>query len=127
MPQLDPSSYPSQIFWLVVTFIPLFFILWKVALPKVGQVIDARRARIEGDLDRATALREEAGKVLAEYEKALAEAHEKARAELRRAGEEMAALAAKRHAELGGRLAEEIRAGEARIAAAKDSALANIR
>src|SRR5579875_1229995 len=112
MPQLDPSTYVSQLVWLALTFIPLFVILWRVALPKVGAAIEARRAHIEADLDRAAALRDEASKVLAAYEKSLAGAHEKARAELRKVADEMAAEAAQRHAALGAKLAEEVAAAE---------------
>ncbi len=127
MPQLDPSSYPSQLFWLVLTFVPLFFILWKVALPKVAAVLAARQARIESDLDRAATLRDEAAEVLAQYEAALAGAHERARAALRKLADEMAAEAAARHAELGLRLGERVKDAEARIAGARETALANIR
>lgn len=127
MPQLDPSSYPSQLFWLAVTFIPLFIILWKAALPKIGAALEARRAHIEADLDAAARLKDDASKALAEYEEALASAHEKARGELRKVADEMAAEAAKRHAELGAKLATQVKGAEARIAAAKDAALANIR
>lgn len=127
MPQLDPTSYASQLFWLALTFIPLFLLVWKVALPRVGAVIEARRRRIAADLDKAAALRDEAAKLLAWYEKTLADAQEKARAELRLAAEEMAAAAAQRHAELGARLAEEVAAAERRIGAAKEEALASIR
>lgn len=127
MPQLDPTTYVSQLFWLALTFIPLFIVLWKVALPRISGVIEARRQRIEMDLDKAAALRDEAAKVLAQYEKDLNDAHEKARAELRRAAEEMAGAAAERHAALGAELAQEVVAAERRIAAAKDAALANIR
>ena len=127
MPQLDPTSFASQLFWLAVTFIPLFLVIWKVALPRVAAVIEARHRRIEADLDKAAALRDEAAKLLAWYEKALADAREKAQAEMRRAAEEMAAAAAQRHAELAARLAEEVAAAERRIGAAKDQALANIR
>ena len=127
MPQLDPATYASQLFWLVLTFIPLLILMWKVALPRVSAVIEARRQRIAADLDKAAALRDDAAKVLAEYEKALGDAHEKARAELRRAAEQMASAAAERHAELGARLAQEAAAAERRIGAAKEEAVANIR
>jgi F-type H+-transporting ATPase subunit b len=127
MPQLDPSSYPSQLFWLALTFIPLFFILWKVALPRVGAVIEARRAQIESDLDKAARLKDEAAKALAEYEASLTGAHEKGRAALRAVAEEMAAEAARRNAVAGEKLADQIKEAEARIAAAKGAALANIR
>jgi F-type H+-transporting ATPase subunit b len=127
MPQLNPHYFLSQIFWLALTFIPLFFILWKLALPKVARVLEARQGRIEGDLKQAETLKREADRLLAEYEKALAGAHEQARAALRKVADEMAAEAVKRHASLGHRLGEQIKEGEARIAAAKDRALANIR
>jgi F-type H+-transporting ATPase subunit b len=127
MPQLDPASYASQLFWLALTFIPLFILIWKVALPRVSGVIEARRQRIAADLDKAAALRDQAAKLLAEYEKTLDDAREKARAELRRAAEEMAAAAAERHAGLGAKLAAEVAGAERRIGAAKEAALANIR
>jgi F-type H+-transporting ATPase subunit b len=127
MPQLDPSSFLSQLVWLALTFIPLFLILWKVALPKVGAALEARRQRIAADLDAATALKDEAAKVLAAYQKALYSAHEAARAELKKVADEAAASATKHQAELGAKLAAEIKAAEARIASAQDAALANIR
>ncbi|HYB58499.1 MAG TPA: F0F1 ATP synthase subunit B' [Alphaproteobacteria bacterium] len=127
MPQLDPSSFASQLFWLALTFIPLFFILWKVALPRVAAVIEARNARIAADLDQAAMLRDEAKAVLERYEATLKDAHEKGRASLRKTAEEMAADSAKRHAELARELAERIGEAEARIASARDAALANIR
>ena len=127
MPQLDPTHFASQLFWLALTFIPLFLILWKVALPRVAAVIEARNARISADLDRAAMLRDEAAAVLEHYEATLKDAHEKGRASLRKTAEEMAAESAKRHAELARALAERIGEAEARIAAARDAALANIR
>ncbi len=127
MPQLNPHYFLSQIFWLALTFFPLFLILWKVALPKVSRVLEARHGRIAGDLGQAEALKLEADKLVAEYEKALAGAHERARAAMRQASAEAAAEAAKRHAALGERLGKQIKEAEGRIAAAKEEALANIR
>ena len=127
MPQLDPSTFASQLFWLTVTFIPLFIILWKVALPRISATIETRRARIEADLDKAAALRDDAARALAEYEKSLASAHEKARDKLRQLAEELAAQSAERHAALGAKLAAQIKEAEARVTAAKDQALANIK
>ncbi|HXQ67637.1 MAG TPA: F0F1 ATP synthase subunit B' [Alphaproteobacteria bacterium] len=127
MPQLDPTHFASQLFWLALTFIPLFFILWKVALPRVAAVIEARNARIAADLDQAARLRDEAKAVLEHYEATLKDAHEKGRASLRKTAEEMAAASAKRHAELARELAERIGEAETRIASARDAAVANIR
>jgi glycerol-3-phosphate acyltransferase PlsX len=46
MPQLNPKTMATQLFWLAVTFIALYVLMAKVALPKVGAVIDARAERI---------------------------------------------------------------------------------
>ena len=61
MPQLDVSTFPPQLVWLLITFVALFLIVWKVALPRIIDVRDNRQRRIEDDLARAETLREEAG------------------------------------------------------------------
>ena len=53
MPQLDPSTFASQLFWLAVTFGLFLLIVWRVALPKIGRVLEDRRERIERDIARA--------------------------------------------------------------------------
>jgi F-type H+-transporting ATPase subunit b len=53
MPQLDFSTYLPQVFWLVVTFIALFLIMWKIAVPRIANSLEARQKRIEDYLDRA--------------------------------------------------------------------------
>jgi F-type H+-transporting ATPase subunit b len=127
MPQLDPSFYPSQLFWLALSFIALYLILWRVALPKIASVLSARQERIDDDLEKAAALKQSAEKALAEYEKAMAEAQSRAQAQVRQAQEELAAEAARQHEALSARLAQQIEGAEARIAAAKDAAVANLR
>ncbi len=126
MPQLDSSTFPTQIVWLVICFIVLYLLMWKVALPRIAAVLEARRSRIDDDLDRASALKEEAAQALAAYEALLAEAHARAQAELRAATEQLAAEASARQADLVARLKAEIAAAEARIARAKQQALKNI-
>jgi F-type H+-transporting ATPase subunit b len=127
MPQFDSSTFASQIFWLVVTFVALYFVLARTVLPKIGQVLEARQGRIDDDLERATHLEQEAKEALAAYEAALEAARAEAQTVVREAAEEMDAEAAKRHEELGEKLAAEVKAAEARISGARDEALANIR
>ena len=55
MPQFDPASFVSQLFWFGVIFTLLYFAVVRPTLPKVGKVIDAREAQVGGDLDRAEA------------------------------------------------------------------------
>ncbi len=127
MPQFDSSTFASQIFWLTVTFVALYFVLARSVLPKIARVLEARQGRIDDDLERATHLEQEAKEALAAYQAALDAAKTEAQAVVREAAEQMDAEAAKRHEELGERLAAEVSAAEARIAGARDEALASIR
>ena len=56
LPQLDALTFPSQIFWLIVCFATLYYLLSKRALPRVGDILEARQERIAADLDRAAQL-----------------------------------------------------------------------
>jgi F-type H+-transporting ATPase subunit b len=127
MPQLEQTyTFLSQIFWLVLCFAALFFFLRGVALPRVTQVLDARRRKIEGDLEKAAGLKSDAEKILAQYEAAMAEGRERARALLRKTGEEAQAAAQAAQERLGQRLVKETKDAEDRIGAARRAALANI-
>ncbi|MCK5659600.1 MAG: ATPase [Alphaproteobacteria bacterium] len=75
-PQLDPSSYPSQLFWLAVTFVVMYVLLSKIALPRVAKVLEVRQSQKDGDLTKAGQLSEEAEKIRGTYEKSLAEARQ---------------------------------------------------
>ena len=128
MPQLQQiDTYLSQFVWLVLAFVVLFVVLRTIALPKIQATLEARRDRIEGDLDRAQTLRREAEQVLAEYEAAMAEGRSRAQAAIRDAVEDGKAQAAAAHGELADRLAGDIAGAEARIQAARDEAVGNIR
>ena len=127
MPQLDPQFFAPQLIWLVITFALLYLLMAKVALPKVGKVLDERRARIEGDLETAKRLKSEADTVIAAYERALAEARADAQASLRTATDRLAVAAAEQQRLVSARLVEEVAAAERRIAASKTAALADLR
>ncbi len=128
MPQLQQiDTFLSQVVWLVLAFVVLFVVLRTVALPKIQTTLEARRDRIEGDLDRAQTLRREAEQVLAEYEAAMAEGRDKAQSVIRDAVEDGKAQAAAAHQATAERLAGDIAGAEARIAAARDEAVGNIR
>ena len=127
MPQIEQlHTFPSQIFWLVVTFVGLFLFLRMVALPKVTQVLDARRRKIEGDLEKAAALKADAEKVLAQYQAAVAKGREEAQALLRKVGEEAQARATAAQDSLAQKLAQQIKGAEERIDGARKAALANV-
>jgi F-type H+-transporting ATPase subunit b len=128
MPQIQQiGTFASQIFWLVVTFVALYLILRYTAIPKITRVLEQRRERLDGDLERAASLSQEAEATLAEYEASLAEGRAKAQEAIRQTTDAMAAKAADEHASLSERLAKEVRDAEARIASARDAAIADIR
>src|ERR1700742_1453446 len=79
-PPFDSSTFPSQLVSLVVLFVALYIIVSRVALPRVGAVIDARQNRIEGDLGEAQKLKDESEAALKAYESELAAARSKAQA-----------------------------------------------
>ncbi len=126
MPQLDPSKFVSQLFWLAVTFGLFLLIVWRIALPKIGRVLEDRRERIERDIARAGEIKTEAEQVLVAYDRLSAEGKASAQVIIRQEHERAAAEAAADHEKLGARLAHEITTAESRIAVARESALTDI-
>jgi len=127
MPQFDPTFFAPQLFWLALTFITLYALMTTVALPKIGAVLDERQRKIDDNLDKAAQLKAEAEAAVAAYEKALAESRAHAHSVIKEASDRLAHEADERNRALAAKLAEQIKAGEARIAQAKDKALANVR
>lgn len=126
MPQFDPTFFAPQLFWLFATFIVLYVLMSRLAMPKIGAVLEERQRKIDDNLDKATQLRAEAEAAIALHEKALAEARQQAHDVLRACQETLAKRADDRSRELSERLAGQVREGEARILAAKEQALAHV-
>ena len=126
MPQLDPTSFPSQIFWLVVTFLFLWWLMAKVALPKVGLVLEERQKKINDSLDMADDLRKEAGSELDAYDVAISTAHDEARKVINDANQEGTQASANQLAEMRISLTNQIAEVEAEIESVKEKALMDI-
>lgn len=126
LPQLDFNTFPSQIFWLVVCLVVLYFLMTKIALPRIATVLEERADAIADDLDAAEEFKQKAQAAEEAYEQALTEARAKAQdiAAATRASiqKDLDAAMAKADAEISARTAE----GEARIAEIRDSALAAV-
>ncbi|MEO0036301.1 MAG: hypothetical protein RLZZ501_2324 [Pseudomonadota bacterium] len=127
MPQFDPALFTPQLFWLLLTFIALYALMALVALPRIAVVLDERQRKIDDNLEKAAQLKAEADAAIAAYEKALADSRAQAQKVIREAAERLAREADERNRAQAARLADLIKAGEARIAAAKTEALANVR
>ncbi len=122
-PPFDTTTFPSQLLWLAITFGIFYYLMSKVALPRIASVLEDRRDRIEGDLAEAQRLKRETDEAIASYEQALAEARQKAhgiaqetRDKLHRSVEDKRVKA---ETDLAGRLEE----AEGRIATIKAAAL----
>jgi F-type H+-transporting ATPase subunit b len=125
-PPFDPAGFGGQLLWLAITFGALYLLMSRVALPRIGSIIETRRTRIEGDLKEAERLRQETEKAAAAYEAALAEARKNAHAiaEETRAG--IKADIDGRRADVEAQLSKRVSEAEARILADKTAALTNV-
>lgn len=74
MPQLDFSTFPNQIFWLVVMLVVVYYVLSRIALPRIASVLAERQGTITNDIAAAEDLKQKAADAEAAYEKALADA-----------------------------------------------------
>ena len=106
MPQLDLATFPPQLIWLAITFVLLYLVMAMAGLPRVGGIIAARRQRIEGDLDKAAQMKNEAEAVIAAYDKALAEARMQAQITLRETTEQLNAQSSERQRKIAEELDE---------------------
>lgn len=127
MPQLDVNTYLPQIVWLVITFTALFLVMWRVAVPRIADVLEARQKRIADNLAKAETSKKEAEAALAAYEKALGEARVNAHVLISEAAGKVAAEAAEREARQAEQLQGRIEDAEAAIGRAVDAAVANLR
>jgi F-type H+-transporting ATPase subunit b len=127
MPQFDPAVWTPQLVWLAITFVVLYVLMAKIALPRVSEVLEDREVRINESLRKAELLKLRAEDAIAAYEKTIADVRAKAAEEVRTAREQAAAESAERNARLSERLANEIAAAERHIDAAREAAIAGLR
>lgn len=125
-PPLDTKTFPSQIFWLVIFFALLYALMSKVVLPRIASILETRRNRIEGDLARAAALKEETEAALNSYQKALANARNNASDIAAKTRETVNADIAKQQHDLDASLAEKATAAEAKISRSKAKAMESV-
>jgi F-type H+-transporting ATPase subunit b len=127
MPQLHSHTFPSQIFWLVVSFALLYWLMAKVVLPRIEKIIEERRNRLDEDLEKAAQMKNEAEAVIAAYQKALADARMQAQAVVKETSDRLAAEAGERQRAAAAEIQQRTSEAEGRIAAAKTQALGQVR
>lgn len=127
MPQLDPSSFASQIFWLAATFILLYFLMSGNIVPRIREVLEKRRTQIGHDLDIAEKAKADAEKAKESYEKELTKARNKSAALVEKAMDSIRERQQQEHAALDSKLATVLAKSETSIASQRDQARDTIR
>jgi F-type H+-transporting ATPase subunit b len=125
-PPFEKQTFPSQLFWLALTFILLYLLMSRVALPRISSILEVRRKSVEADLTEAQRLKDESDAAMLAHEKALADARARAQTLANETHEKSAAAAEARRKEVDAKLASRIAEAEKTIAATRSAAIANV-
>ncbi len=125
-PPFKTETFPSQLFWLAITFGFLFVVLWRVAGPRINAAITLRRATINDAIAAAGKARDEADAASAAYQSALAAARGRAQALAEETRQTMNAEIAKAKAEADAAAAKAMHEADARITATRTAARGHV-
>ena len=126
-PPFQKDTFASQLVWLAITFVVLYVVMAKLALPRVGAIIQDRQTKIAGDLAEANNLKTQADAALAAYEKSLAEARARAQTLAAETRSKLNAEAEIKRKAIEDQLGVKLAQAEKTIAATKSAAMGNVR
>ncbi len=126
-PPFQSETFASQLVWLAIAFVLLYVLMSKLALPRVGALIEGRRKHIEGDIAEAGRLKTQSDDAAAAYEKALADARGRAQAIANETRDRQTAEADARRKTLEDQLNVKLADAEKTIAATKQTAMSSVR
>ncbi|MFZ0812153.1 MAG: F0F1 ATP synthase subunit B [Bradyrhizobium sp.] len=126
-PPFQTSTFASQLMSLAIAFVALYLIVSRIALPRVGGVLDKRQGRIDGDLAEAQRLKDESDGALKAYESELAAARSRAQAIGAETREKLNAASEAERKTLEERLALKLADAEKTIASTREAAMSNVR
>jgi len=126
-PPFQKETFASQIVWLVITFVALYLLISRIAVPRIGGIIEQRSRRIEEDFAGAQRAKAESEAALAAYEKALSDARARAQAIGAEIRDKLHAEAEERRKAVEGKLNAHLAEAEKAIAVSKAGAMANVR
>jgi F-type H+-transporting ATPase subunit b len=126
-PPFQKDTFASQLVSLLIAFVALYLIVSKIALPRVGSLLDERQNKIEGDLAGAQTLRDESDAALKSYESELAAARSRAQAIGTETREKLNAASEAERKTLEERLSVKLAEAEKTIAATREAAMSNVR
>ncbi|MET0278041.1 MAG: F0F1 ATP synthase subunit B [Pseudorhodoplanes sp.] len=126
-PPFNKETFASQIIWFAITFALLYFLMSRLALPRVGAIVNARAGKISGDLSDAQNLKEQTDQAISGYEKKLADARTNAQSIAGQTRDKLMGEADERRKTLEGKLADRLHEAEKTIAQTKTQAMSNVR
>ena len=126
-PPFQKDTFASQLVSLLIAFVALYLIVSRIALPRVGSLIDARQKAIDGDLAEAQKLKDDSGTALKAYETELAAARSRAQAIGNETREKLSAASEAERKTLEERLSQKLAEAEKTIASTREAAMTNVR
>lgn len=126
MPQLDTSTYLSQFFWLAVSFSSLWFVMAWFIIPKIEDILEQRRKKIDDYIQKAEKINKQALMSLEKYKKAIAKARHEAELSLDENKAAMAKIIEDKHAEIDSILNQKIAENEFVLAKERQETMVTI-
>ena len=125
-PPFNSETFASQVLWFAITFVLLYFLMSRVALPRVGAIVAARSGKIAGDLADAQKTKDETDAAIAGYEKKLADARANAQSLAAQTRDKLMAEADERRKSVEAKLNAHLQDAEKTIAQTKAAAMTNV-
>ena len=126
-PPFNKDTFASQLLWITLAFVALYLLMSRVALPRIGTIIEDRKQRIASDFAEAERLKAESDAASAAYEKSLADARGRAQTLANEARLREAKAAESARKALDAKLNTQIGEAEKTIAARRSAAMTNVR
>src|SRR5215470_2675109 len=126
-PPFNKDTFASQLLWITLAFVGLYLLMSRVALPRIGSIIEDRKQRIASDFAEAERLKAESDAASVAYEKSLADARGRAQALANETREREAKAAESARKALDAKLNAQIGEAEKTIAARRSAAMTNVR
>ncbi len=126
LPQLDISTWPTQLFWLIITFSVGYFLVSTFVIPSISTVIERRSNKLSSDLNNAKKAQEDAKNAFSSYQSSLEDARSQAANTLAKATEEAKLDTAKREAAISKKLAANSKKAEEKISKIREETLSSL-
>ena len=126
LPQLDLTTWPTQLFWLVVSFVVMYALMSTLVTPRIRSVLEDRQQRISNDLQKAREADTQVNEIRADYEASLAAARSEAAEKARDAVNQAKASAEKAEVVIATKLNRKLKNAETKLAKMRKGAMSNI-